>query len=123
MIIIDPGTLLRPPVYLGYKVVSDCLYFWSLSYYNHLIPLILCYEIGKPIKRPNNFGPLAVFDELKWAQFFVDHNYGIIFECHYVLSMDQKLWYIDGNGARIDAGRVSPGTEYADEVTILRRVT
>jgi len=116
-----------PAIYHGYKVVyawhNVVPIFWSASY--QTIPCVMCYEIGRPTKRPAGFGPLAVFDDLDFALHFrsvVDIWGLLIFECDYVPSGDETLWFIIHSGARVETKILPRGTRFANEVTITRRV-
>jgi len=79
------------------------------------------YNIGGWTRRPNNCGPLALFDRLQDAEAFLDRESGeprlTIFLCEYVESDEHQL-YTEYGRAHI----VPYGTVFADEIKLIKRM-
>ena len=103
---------------------------------DHKGRLVSCFNDGRDIiykknkwtKRPEDCGPLAVFDTLDHAlKFleFVHHIFSpdrVIFECKYKPSKDNLLWFTSWftNSKIIKITKVPEGTIFADEVKITK---
>lgn len=82
---------------------------------------VVGYEIGKWTKRPEKCGPLAIFDTLKSAVYFMDSIYTdkIYFQCKYKKSKETVLYNDRGYHTRT---KLPQGTILADKVKLIRRI-
>jgi len=81
------------------------------------------YEIGKKTNRPDNCGPLAVFDLLVYASSFMRESSNgkfVIFECDYEPTTGKKELWCESHKIRIL--KLPLGTNFADSVTLIRRL-
>jgi hypothetical protein len=88
----------------------------------------LDYQIGRKIKRRENWGPYAVFDNLQDAKNFEKWHggftYGVVtLECEYVESEGRSLYKMLRNNAVFASLDLCPkGTVLADYFVLLRQV-
>ena len=90
------------------------------------------YFINKWISRPNDCGPLVVFDSLEnlLYNFFKLMNYYKIFECEYVPSKDKKIWKKnihllfpeDDDYLYVQSDLLPKGSILADKVKIIKEI-